>query len=139
MTIRREDLAAAAAVGLLHYRQVEPLRVFLLQRDVRARREAMLAQLHPAPLRRVNAWLLYLLGALALLTALLFSLLFAGRALQSTDGLTPLLFAVPYGVAVLALAAWFRRRGLRARARMLAGLMVASVPLAVVALHHAAG
>ncbi|MGE5622206.1 MAG: hypothetical protein ACM3WS_03510, partial [Bacillota bacterium] len=97
MTIRREDLAAAAAVGLLHYRQVEPLLVFLLQRDVHARRAAMLAQMHPSPFRRLNRWLSCLLGALVLLTTLLFAGLLLNRMPQSHEGLGLLLFFVPYG------------------------------------------
>lgn len=139
MTIRREDLAAAAAVGLLHCRQVEPLLVFLLQRDVHARRAAMLAQRHPPPFRRLNRWLSYLLGALVLMTALLFAVLEADRVTQTGQGVALLLFCVPYGLGMLALTAWpgWRRRWLRLR--MPAALIVASAPLAVLALHHVAG
>lgn len=137
MTIRREELAAAAAAGLLHYRQVEPLLVFLLQRDLREKREEMLARMHPAPLRRVNRWLSYLAGALGLLTAILFAVLLAGRGGPSAAEIELLLFVViPYGGGLLALASSWRRRGLRARLRMPAALVVAWVPLAVLALHH---
>lgn len=72
MTIRREDLAAAAAVGLLHYTQIDPLLVYLLQRDVRAKREAMLAQLSRRS--QFNLWLSYAAGLLALIVAALFAL-----------------------------------------------------------------
>lgn len=136
MTIRREDLAAAAAVGLLHYRQVEPLMVFLLQRDVREKREAMLAQMRPAPFRRLNRWLSYLAGALALLIVILFTVLFADRAAQSMTEIKLLVFTMPYGVGLLALAVWFRWRGVRGRLHMPAALVVASVPLALLAWHH---
>ncbi|KIF81813.1 hypothetical protein [Noviherbaspirillum autotrophicum] len=135
MTIRREDLAAAAAVGLLHYKQVEPLLVFLLQRDLREKREEMLAQMRPAPFQRLNRWLSYLAGALALATAILFVVLLADRGHLAGD-IDLLLFTFPYGLGLLVLVLSVRRRGIGARLRMPAALVVASVPLAVLALHH---
>lgn len=44
MTISKDDLLAAASAGLIPHRQIEPLMVFLLQRDVYAQRAEMLRQ-----------------------------------------------------------------------------------------------
>lgn len=139
MTIRREDLVAAAAVEILNSRQVEPLLVFLLQREVRATREAMLAQQRPERFGRINVWLSCVAGALALLTAVLFAVVFSESAIQTMSGGTLLLYAALYGGGAVVLIEWLRRRGLRARIRVLTVLAMASAPLAVVALHHVAG
>jgi hypothetical protein len=139
MTIRREDLVAAAAVGLLQYRQVEPLLVFLLQRDVRAQREAMLAR--QSRQRRslrsgINVALSHVVGVLALVTAALFAVLFSSRAVQAMGSAAILLMGSAYAVGGLGLAAWLRRRGFCVRVRVAAALAIASVPLAVIALQY---
>lgn len=134
--IRREDLAAAAAVGLLHYTQIDPLLVYLLQRDVRARREAMLAQLRRRRYARLNLWLSYAAGLLALITAALFAALFASRAVQAMDAGALFLSSLLYGFGTITLAAWLRKRGFCARVRVAAALALASVPIAVFALYH---
>ena len=141
MTIRREDLVAAAAVGLLQYRQVEPLLVFLLQRDVRAQREAMLARQgrqRPSA-RSINTILFYFVALLALVTATLFAVLLSSRAVQAMGQGVLLLFVLAYAGGGLGVAAWLRRRGFCARLRVAAALAVASVPLAVIALQHVTG
>lgn len=66
MTIRREDLTAAAAAGLLPYRQIDPLLIFLLQRDIVAKRQVLLAQPHPRPSRGVPFLLAVALALAAL-------------------------------------------------------------------------
>ena len=134
MTIRREDLVAAAAVGLLQYRQVEPLLVYLMQRDVRAKREAMLARQQPS--RRLNAILAYFVGALALVTATLFGILFSSRAVQALAPASIGLFSGAYIALGLAVAAWLRRRNFAARVRVFVALAIVSVPVAVIALQQ---
>lgn len=141
MTIRREDLVAAAAVGLLQYRQVEPLLVFLLQRDVRAQREAMLArQRRQRPFAGgINVALSHIVGFLALVTATLFAVLFSSRAMHSMSTASILAFGFVYAAGGMGVAAWLRRKGFCARVRVAAALAVASVPLAVLALQYVIG
>lgn len=136
--IKREDLVAAAAVGLLQYRQIDPLLVFLLQRDVRTRRQALLAQ---SPARRggFNTWLSYLLGLVAIVTTAMFAVLFTSRAVQSLGIGTLFFFIALYGLSAFGLVSWFNRRGFCKRARVLAAVTIASVPLAVFALQQIAG
>lgn len=134
MTIRREDLAAAAAVGLLHYTQIDPLLVFLLQRDVRGRREAMLAQLRSARRGRLNLWLSYVASLLGLVTAALFTVLFVARAEKAMDAGALFLFAMLCSAGMIALASWLRKCGFCARARIV--LTLASVSIAALALYH---
>lgn len=132
MTIRREDLAAAAAIGLLHYTQVDPLLVCLLQRDIRASREAMLAQLSRRS--RFNLWLSYAAGLLALITAALFVVLFVSRAMMPMDDGTLLLSCLLYGAGTITFAGWLRKCGFCVRVLLAAALTLASVPVAVCAL-----
>jgi hypothetical protein len=141
MTIRREDLVAAAAVGLLQYRQVEPLLVFLLQRDVRAQREAMLARRRRQRpfVNGINIALSRVVGFLALVTATLFAVLFSSRAVQAMGSGALLLLGSVYAAGSLGIAAWLRRRGFCARVRVMVALAIASVPLAVIALQHVSG
>lgn len=139
MTIRREDLVAAAAVGVLQYRQIDPLLVFLLQRDVRAKRMALVQQSRlrrPGPL---HALLSYLVAVLAIVTASMFALLFMTRAVQSGGIGALFFFTALYLAGALALAAWFKRRGYCGRVRLLVAALMASVPLAVFALQQVAG
>jgi hypothetical protein len=138
MTIQRDDLVAAAAVGLLQYRQVDPLLIFLLQRDVRERRAALLAGVRPRPVRAGGTYVLsYLAGTLAIVTAALFALVFTSRAVESVGVGALFFFTLLYAVAALGLASWFKRRGLGAPGRILATLALALVPLAVFALQQA--
>ncbi|HYD97412.1 MAG TPA: hypothetical protein VEC01_18970 [Noviherbaspirillum sp.] len=136
MTIRREDLVAAAAAGLLQYRQIDPLLVFLLQRDIRAQRQALVAQTQANAYSRLNAALSYAAAFLAVVTASLFGVLFASRFMDAAGNAALVLFAAGYIVVGLGLAAWFRRRGFGGRLRVLSAVIMASLPLAVVALQQ---
>lgn len=134
MTIRRDDLVAAAGAGLLQYRQVDPLLVFLLQRDITARREAMLAEVRSRRVAGLNSLLSFTAAVLALATAVMFGVLFAGRAVTVMGAGAYAVFGIFYAVSGLALAAWFRRRGHAGRVRLTLAILMASLPLAVVAL-----
>jgi len=138
-TIRRDDLAAADAVGLLHYRQVDPLLVFLLQREVRAKREALTAQANARGNPGLHTLLSYVTVLLAIITASMFAVLFTARAVHAMGGSAFLFFTALYFLGALGTAAWLRRRGMRARMRMLAALVMASLPLAVLALQQVGG
>jgi hypothetical protein len=136
--IKREDLVAAAAVGLLQYRQIDPLLVFLLQRDVRIRRQALLAQ--PAVRRGgVNSWLFRLAGLLGIVTVSLFAVLFSSRSAPSFSVCGLFLFAMLYGLGAFGVVSWFNRRGFCKRVRVLAAITITSLPLAVFALQRVAG
>ena len=136
MTIRRDDLVAAAAVGLLQYRQIDPLLVFLLQRDVRAKRQALMEQANAGGHSGLYTLLSYAVALLAIVTATLFAVLFTTRAVQAMGNGAFLFFIALYLLGALGLAAWFRRRGSCVRVRVLTAIAMASVPLAVVALQQ---
>lgn len=138
MTIRRDDLVAAAAVGLLQYRQIDPLLVFLLQRDVVAKRQAMLEEARRRPQDRINALLSYVVALLAVVTAALFAVLFTTRAVQSI-GIGALAFlSALYLLVALGVTAWLRRRGYAGKLRVFAAVVVAVAPLAFVAIQRVA-
>ena len=139
MTIRRDDLAAAAAVGLLQYRQVDPLLVFLLQREVRAKRQAVQEQAEARGNPGLHALLSYVVALMAIATAGLFAVLFITRAMHGMGNDAFIFFTASYLLAGLGVAAWLRRRGMRARVRMLAAIVMASLPLAVLALQQVGG
>lgn len=136
MTIRRDDLVAAAAAGLLQYRQVDPLLLYLLQRDIRAKRQALAIQPQANRYRRINALLAYAAMLLAVVTASLFGVLFTSRAMYLLGGGVLTLLAFAYAAAGFAVAAWFRRRGYCKRVRLLFAVIMTSVPLAVAALQQ---
>jgi hypothetical protein len=136
MTIQRDDLVAAAAVGLLQYRQIDPLLIFLLQRDVRTQREAMLAQTRSARIKRTYAFLSYLVGVLAIITAALFAVLFTTRAVGSLSMDTLIFFTALYSLCAVVLSSWFKRRGFGMAMRLLTAVVVALVPVAVFALQQ---
>jgi polyferredoxin len=139
MTIRRDDLAAAAAVGLLQYRQVDPLLVFLLQREVRAKRQALQEQADARENAGLHALLSYVVTLMAIATAGLFAVLFITRAMRGMGNDAFIFFTGLYLLAGLGVAAWLRRRGMCARVRMLAAIVMASLPLAVLALQQVGG
>jgi ABC-type multidrug transport system permease subunit len=135
--IQREDLAAAASAGLLHYRQVDPLLVFLLQRDVLAKRQAMLTQsrFRSAGAKSTSVLMAYLAGMLAMVTAALFAVLFTTRTAEVVGIGALVIFSLFYGAGALGLASWFRHRGFSAPVRILTALVIALVPVALYSLN----
>lgn len=133
--IQREDLAAAASAGLLHCRQVDPLLVFLLQRDVLAKRQAMLAQSRSARANGTSILMAYLAGMLAMVTAALFAVLFTTRTAEVVGIGALVIFSLFYGAGAIGLASWFRHRGFSAPVRILTALVIALVPVALYSLH----
>lgn len=134
MTIRREDLAAAAALGLLQYRQVDPLLLFLLQRDVLAQRRALF---EASRQRRAGAltWLTVVAGVMAALAGALFALLLTQRGPELGVGVM-LIFLAAYGASAFSAVALVRARGYGRRVRIVSAALMASVPLAVFALQQ---
>jgi hypothetical protein len=134
MKISREDLLAAAGAGLLQYRQIEPLLVFLLQHDLLQAREAMLGEQQPK--KSMTTWLAYAVAMLAFVTACMFTTLVFSKGLQSLPS-GPLMVAMAcYLVAVVGVVAWVRRRGFDMRIRLMALFGLVSLPLAVLTLHQ---
>ncbi|OGB24265.1 MAG: hypothetical protein A3I66_17820 [Burkholderiales bacterium RIFCSPLOWO2_02_FULL_57_36] len=132
MSVKREDLLAAAAVGVVQYTQVDPLLIFLLQRDVNLQREAMLKEKRPTRTsgRDVAFYMLALLvigvatALIAIYTRLAFNALGAGGLLW---------FIGLYMLFTLAMATWFERRQIGAAVRIFVTSVIALLPLAVFA------
>lgn len=136
MTIQREDLVAAAAVGLLQYRQIDPLLVFLLQRDVIKKRLELGAHLYPRQPGRFAMALSWIAIALGLLAATLLAVLFTGHAVQ-TMGVGALFFiTLFYALGGLGISSWFKRHGLGGRARVSLAVLLTAAPVAVFALQQ---
>lgn len=130
MTIRREDLAAAAALGLLQYRQIDPLLVFLLQRDVREKRQMLSAQAEAPRRGWLRSFLFTCAVLLAIVTAAMFGMLFWTRAQPVSIGVL-LSFAGLYLMAAFGAVNWIGQRSSGGPTQSLSALAVASVPLAV--------
>ncbi|WP_158597929.1 hypothetical protein [Noviherbaspirillum saxi] len=136
MTIRREDLVAAAALGLLQYRQIDPLLVFLLQRDVHKKRLALAASAHALRSGRAHMMLPWTVIGLALMTAALLATLFTTSAVQSM-GVGALFFiTLFYALGGVGVSAWFKRYGLGGRTRASLTVLFTAAPLAVFALQQ---
>lgn len=136
MTIQREDLAAAASVGLLQYRQIEPLLVFLLQRDVLAQRRALLAQSGEMQGGGGRSLLFYLLVFAMIAAGAVFAAMVTAHTQQSGSIGALFVFTGLYGFAAYFLLARVKRHSHGRGIRMLSTLMMASVPLAVFALQQ---
>lgn len=137
MNIRREDLEAAAAVGILQYREVDSLLVFLLQRDVRSRRMELSGQARPQSgrIRSAFGWLLMLAGLAA---AALLAFQVTGQAVQSLGVGVLFFLALIYGAGTFALTTFTKGEVLGNRARVTLALLFGAAPLAVFALQRAA-
>lgn len=125
MSIKRIDLQAAAAAGVLQTGQIEPLLAFLSQRD-RKSGQARFSGTH----------VLYYLGGMLAIGA---ATLFATLAVEALGMAALLALSLLYLLCALALAAWFERRELGIVAGIFATLAIALVPLAVFALQHVLG
>ncbi|HEV7619586.1 MAG TPA: hypothetical protein VGO51_15930 [Burkholderiaceae bacterium] len=135
MTVKREDLLAAAAAGVLQYTQVDPLLIFLLQRDVNLQRGAMLREKSAARMsgKHVLGYMAAILGIgiatslIAYYTKLAFDALGVGGLLW---------FIALYALFTVAMATWFERRQIGVSARIFSTSVIALLPLAVFATHQ---
>lgn len=129
MKIRRQDLVAAASLGLLQRKQIGPLLVFLLQRDIHAKRIALAAQARNA--QRHGLW--RLLSRLVMLFAVVTTALFAMLLLNANavSGGAVFFFSLLY----TACATWFvmrlRKRPAARRVRTLPVLALMAMPVAM--------
>lgn len=130
MKIRREDLVDAASLGLLQRNQIGPLLVFLLQRDVHAKRIALTAQARAMQRHAVWGLLSRLAAVLAVVTTALFAVLLLSA--HPAGGGALFFFSLLYMLC----ATWFvlrlRRRPAVRRVRTLPVLALTAVPLAMI-------
>lgn len=136
MKIRREDLVAAASEGLLQPRQIGPLFLFLLQRDVRARRMALARQVHTTQRHSIFRMLFYMAGFTAATTTLLFAVLLSTQNPTGTGAL--FFFSMLYMLCAAWVVKWFRSRRFGKRIRMLPALAVAALPLSMIVVKQVA-
>ncbi|MDB5762356.1 MAG: hypothetical protein JWQ21_1351 [Herminiimonas sp.] len=132
MTVKREDLLAAAAVGVLQYTQVDPVLIFLLQRDVNLQREAMLRKKKTTRMSGKHA-LLYMAAILAIGMATSLIALYTKLAFDALGAGGLLWFTGVYALFTVAMAAWFERRQLGVSVRIFSTSVIALLPLAVFA------
>jgi hypothetical protein len=132
MTVKREDLLAAASVGVLQYKQVEPVLVFLLQRDVSLQRRAMLAEKGPP---RINPrhLLLYVVALIGLAMVAMLIGWYTRLAFQALGVGGLLWFTGLYAAFTIGVAAWFERRNVALTVRIFSTSVIALMPLAVFA------
>lgn len=132
MSVKREDLQAAAAVGVVQYTQVDPLLIFLLQRDVNHQREIMLKERKPARMSGMHV-AFYMLALLFIGVATALIAMYTKLAVDAlgADGL--LWFIGLYALFTLTVAAWFERRKIGASVRIFTTSVIALLPLAVFA------
>jgi Na+-transporting methylmalonyl-CoA/oxaloacetate decarboxylase beta subunit len=132
MSVKREDLLAAAALGVVQYKQVDPLLIFLLQRDVNQQREAMLKQRQASRVSILQALfyplVLLIIGATVALVAL-----YAKLTVEAV-GIGGLLWFIGlYALFTLMMVAWFERRKIATSVRVFCTSLIALLPLAVFA------
>jgi NADH:ubiquinone oxidoreductase subunit 3 (subunit A) len=132
MSVKREDLQAAAAVGVVQYTQVDPLLIFLLQRDMNQHREAMLKEKKPARMSGVHV-AFYMIALMFIGVATAMIALYTKLAVDALGAVGILWFIGLYALFTLAVAAWFERRKIGAAVRIFTTSVIALLPLAVFA------
>jgi hypothetical protein len=135
MTVNREDLLAAASVGVLQYKQVDPVLVFLLQRDVHLQREEMLAEKSP-PKVKIAHLLLYIGGLLCLALLAVMAGWYTRLAFQALGVGGLLWFTGLYAAFTIGMAAWFERRRMATPVRIFSTSVIALMPLAAFAAQY---
>lgn len=128
MTIKREDLQAAADAGVLDPAEIDGLLAFL------ARRAAQLPQAGAA--RFSGTHVLYYLGGMLAIGA---ATLFATLAVEAVGMGALLVLSVLYAAAATGMAAKLEKQGFGIPAGIFATLAIALVPLAIYALQHVLG
>ncbi len=132
MTVKREDLLAAAALGVLHYTQVDPVLIFLLQRDVNLQRAEMLRKTRTA--RMSGKHVIYYMAAILLIGMATSLVAWYTKLAFNALGVAGLLwFTGLYALFTVAMAAWFERCQLGASVRIFCMSVIALLPLAVFA------
>jgi hypothetical protein len=137
MNLTREDLMAAASAGIIPYKQVDTMLVFLRHREAVHVREARQEQ---QTVQRVSkGWLMLLLALLGIGTAALLTAINMGLvpdARFSFDALNVRnlqWFIGLYALFTLIVVAWTERRRISGMVRVVITALLALAPLAVFA------
>jgi hypothetical protein len=133
MTVRREDLIAAADAGVLHYAEVDSLLIYLRQREMTAQKAD--------PGREQSGWSrphwkYYLSGMLAIGIVTLLGIWLISPAVSRLGVLAALSFTLIYALCAIGASAWFGLRGGRVAVGIFSVLLIALMPLAIVALQQ---
>jgi hypothetical protein len=134
MAIKREDLMAAATAGVLHYGEIDPLLIFLAQREANVKK---MTQQHIPPSRNKRSlWLYYLGGILAISIATLLGAIFLTQDVISLGLVALLWFSLLYALCAIGVAAWTDIRKGSVPLGLFIVLIIALMPLAVFALQR---
>lgn len=129
MNVKREDLVAAANAGVLHYKEVDSLLIFLAQREVTTRKTGDAAE----PGRR-RPWLsYYLAGILAIAVATVCGYFLISRSVLELGMFTAGWFTIIYALSSIGSAAWLGIRNGGIVRGIFSVFLVALMPLAIVA------
>jgi hypothetical protein len=137
MNLTREDLMAAASAGIIPYKQVDTMLVFLRHREAVHVRETL--QEEHAVQRVSKGWLMMMLAFLGIGTAALLAAINMGLipdARFSFDALNVRnlkWFIGLYALFTLVVVAWTERRRINGLVRVLITALLALAPLAVFA------
>ncbi len=133
MTVKREDLIAAANAGVLHYSDVDSLLIFLRLREVTAQKASEARK--PS---RWNSphWKYYLGGMLAIAVATLLGMGFMSPTIGRLGAMAALWFTLIYALCAIGATAWFGIRGGNVLVGMCSVLLIALMPLGIVALQQ---
>ena len=128
MMVKREDLQAAAAAGILDPLEIDGLLAFLQERAAHSS--------HAGGARFSGTHILYYLGGLLAISAVS---VFTNLAVEALGMGALLALSLLYALASMAVAARLERHGFGIPAGIFATLALALVPLAVYALQHVLG
>lgn len=132
MSIKREDLIAAANAGVLPYKQVDPMLIFLLQRDMQQQRTDMLHEKTAGRIRPRHV-LFYLAAILSIGVLTWLAALYTKIAFDALGAGGLLWFIALYAFFTVVLATWFERRRVGISVSIFITSAVSLVPLVVFA------
>lgn len=138
MTVKREDLLAAATAGILHYGEIDPLLIFLAQREATIRKSAAPNE-QPLTSWKGFHWIAYLGGVLAISLVTLVGMLFSMRGAVSLGLMAVLWFSLVYALCAIGATAWFNLRAGSVPIGLFAVLVIALMPVGVFALQRLMG
>jgi hypothetical protein len=134
MSVKREDLLAAATAGVLHYGEVDRLLIFLARREITSQKIHG-PQKKTMP-RKGFHLMYYLAGILAIGIATLCGTLLSSREVGSLGLVAVVWFTLLYALCAVGATAWFDMRGGSVPIALFAVLVIALMPLAVFALQR---
>lgn len=138
MTVKREDLLAAATAGILHYGEIDPLLIFLAQREATIRKSATPNEQALTGWKGFH-WIAYFGGVLAISLVTLVGMLFSMRGAVSLGVMAVLWFSLVYALCAIGATAWFNLRAGNVPIGVFAVLVMALMPVAVFALQRMMG